>query len=175
MASGGATRRHGRVSRRRAGFACVLWLSALAAGGCGDDAEAARQAREEISASLAAAREAAPQWDLLTVRPGAVPPGRHIELRYDEEVDRGLDYWLDSHDGEGWQRRYHAVAASADLPESGGPRTSPADLPQDVPSVLIRGPGPDVVAVPPGAPTGRWRVCPTAHPNLCAEFEVERR
>lgn len=167
-----------RVMRGRRFVMCLTglvtaWIAGLALAACGDDPEAARQAQEDIAAESGNREQTIEQNLVVSVAPRDVKPGAVAELRFADEVNRGVGYWLERRQDHGWERRYHAVAA----PHEGGagpdsPSTAPAGDPLDVPDLVVADRGPDRLVVPDTAEPGRWRVCHQGSPLFCGEFTV---
>jgi hypothetical protein len=100
-------------------------------------------------------------------------PGDVVELRFPDEMVRGILFVLEEEVGNRWVYRY-GLMSSGDA--GGGPGSwfvAGEEEDVGVPAIGVLGPGPDRVTIPPDASPGTWRICTgNAAENVCVRIEI---
>jgi hypothetical protein len=97
-------------------------------------------------------------------------PGEVVELRFPDQMVRGIMFVLEQEVGSTWVYRYLLLSdANGGVPQwFGADREDVA-----VEDVGMGGPGPDRVVIPDVAEPGSWRLCTgNAGENVCVRLEI---
>jgi hypothetical protein len=108
----------------------------------------------------------------MIVEPESAAPGQEVELRFPDEMTRGVWFVLEQEVGEAWVHRY-------DLTSDGpGPDWMitwhvAGQEGFAVDDIGVGGPGPDTVRIPDVAEPGSWRICTAnAAENVCVRIGI---
>lgn len=111
--------------------------------------------------------------ELMVIEPPSAAAGSTVEVRYPDETGRGVAFTLERAHENDWVLEYY-LTSGVDGYGDGTPHWVPWDADDHGwDDIGIGGPGPDLIAIPPTAEPGNYRICTAnAGDNFCSELNV---